>query len=186
MMLTFTTRLTALDLFTPFLINTLTSDFTISGPSTERRLNHPHPGLIIAEQYFDSRNPPLVTEFQFLSLETMDLLNEYAYPSLSGYAKFTITMTVMPDRKVNEFTSTIGPAIPLTYQDSSLIPLERVYSPVYDTLDKFAEKYVEALVLSIMIRVYTVGKRQYISMEERKSIVSRLMNAELTKIDPIP
>lgn len=55
--------------------------------------HNPHPGLIIASHHF-SKPYPLVDETDLLSLATMNLLIQYAYPSLSGYAKFTISFTM--------------------------------------------------------------------------------------------
>lgn len=53
----------------------------------------PHPGLIIASHHFFEPYP-LVNEIYLLSLATMDLLIQFAYPSLSGYGKFTISFTM--------------------------------------------------------------------------------------------
>lgn len=75
----------------------------------------PHPGLIIALHHF--KEPyPLVNEIDLLCHATMDLLIQFAYPSLSAYGKFTISYT-MKRSYGEEISLTIGPAIPLTYQD---------------------------------------------------------------------
>lgn len=75
----------------------------------------PHPGLIIASHHFFDPYP-LVNEIDLLSLATMDLLIQFAYPSLSGYGKFTISLT-MKRSYGEEISFTLGHAIPLTYQD---------------------------------------------------------------------
>ena len=60
----------------------------------ERTAYHePYPGLIIASYYFNEPYP-LVNEISLLSLTTMDILNQFAYSSLSGYTKFTISLTM--------------------------------------------------------------------------------------------
>ena len=52
----------------------------------------PHQGLIIASHHF--KKPfPIINEIDQLCLATMDLLIQFAYPSLSGHAKFTYKMS---------------------------------------------------------------------------------------------
>ncbi|KAG0450457.1 hypothetical protein HPP92_026900 [Vanilla planifolia] len=51
----------------------------------------------------------------------MDLLIQFADPSLSGYEKFTISFT-MKQSNEEEVLFKIGPAIPLTYPDDTNIP----------------------------------------------------------------
>ncbi|CAA2953967.1 DNA-dependent RNA polymerase [Olea europaea subsp. europaea] len=86
----------------------------------------PHPGLIIATHHF-SEPYPLVNEVDLLCLATMDLLIQFAYPSLSGYGKFTISFTMIDSYK-GEFTFTLAPAIPLTDQDGDLMPKRAVFA----------------------------------------------------------
>ncbi|KAL0285815.1 UNVERIFIED_CONTAM: hypothetical protein Scaly_2897100 [Sesamum calycinum] len=66
---------------------------------TIERTTHkdPHPGFIIATHHF--KDPyPMVNEIDLdlLCNATMDLLIQFAYPSLSGYGKFTISYTISP------------------------------------------------------------------------------------------
>ncbi|KAJ8423926.1 LOW QUALITY PROTEIN: hypothetical protein Cgig2_021619 [Carnegiea gigantea] len=70
-------------------------------------LRDPHPGA-------------LPSDTDLLSLATMDLLIQFAYPSLSGYGKFTISFT-MRRSYGEEITFTLGPAIPLTNEDGKHI-----------------------------------------------------------------
>lgn len=84
--------------------------------SIEREINQePHPGLIIARHDFFEPYPTC-SQIDLLSLSAMQLLIKFAYPALSGYAKFTVVLT----RKLSsgaEVTFTIGPAIPLVDSD---------------------------------------------------------------------
>lgn len=57
----------------------------------------------------------------------MDLLIQFAYPSLSGYGKLTISYT-MKRTLVEDITFTTGSAIPLTYQDEKWIPMNEIYT----------------------------------------------------------
>lgn len=56
----------------------------------------------------------------------MDHLIQFAYPSLSGYGKFTISFT-MKRSYGEEISFTLGDAIPLTYPYCKLIPKSEVY-----------------------------------------------------------
>lgn len=76
----------------------------------------PHPALMIATHHFKEPEP-FVNEIEQLSLTTIDLLIRFAYPSLSGYGKLTISY-IMKRSYGNEFSFTIGPAIPLTNQEN--------------------------------------------------------------------
>nr|QKI32032.1 hypothetical protein [Ombrophytum subterraneum] len=54
---------------------------------------------------------PNISEIEVLSLATLDLLNQYAYPSISGYGKLTISLT-MKQSYGEEITFTTGSSIP--------------------------------------------------------------------------
>lgn len=129
----------------------------------------PHPGLIIATHHF--KDPyPIVSEIDLLCHATMDLLIQFAYPSLSGYGKFTISYTML--RYGEEISFTIGAAIPLTYEDCNKIPTNDVYAHVYRCIQKYAEIYDRESLSRLMIRVYIDGKkmdRPVLSSEERES-----------------
>lgn len=146
----------------------------------------PHPGLIIASHHFFEPYP-LVNETDLLSLATMDLLILFAYPPLSGYGKFTISFT-MKRSYGEEISFTLGPAIPLTYQDCKLIPMSEVYAHIYRTIIKYAEIYDGDYIVRLMIRVYMDGKkmdRPALSSEERYSSLSSIIQAGLSEIEPI-
>lgn len=146
----------------------------------------PHPGLIIATHHF-KKPCPLVNEIDLLSLATLDLLIQFAYPSLSGYAKFNISLTFMRSYG-EEISFTTGPAIPLTYQDCELIPKNDVYAQISRSLMKYAEIYDGDNIVRLMIRVYMEGKKMYrpsLSSEERDSTLSSIMKAGLSEIEPI-
>jgi len=119
-------------------------------------LRDPHPGLIIA--LHDFKEPyPLVNETDLLSLATMDLLIQFAYPSLSGYGKFTISFT-MRRSYGEEITFTLGPAIPLTNEDGKhILPKSEVYNHIYNCIKKYIEIYEGDSIIRLMIRVYLEG-----------------------------
>lgn len=147
---------------------------------------NPHPGIIIASHHF-SEPYPLVNEIDLLCLATMDLLIKYAYPSLSGYGKFTISFTMMRSYG-EEITFTIGPAIPLTHLDCKLIPMSDVYAHIYPLIQKYAEIYDGDYVIRLMIRVYIDGiKKDWPppSDEERYGLLSSIIQAGLSEIEPI-
>ena len=148
----------------------------------------PHPGLIIATHHFVEPYPNL-TEIELLSLSTMSLLIQFAYPSLSGYGKFTISLTMKRSAGL-EITSTIGPAIPLTYEDCKLIPKNEVYSHIAHLIQKYAEiydSYNSEDIVRLMIRVYMVGKKKGIpvSSEDINSLLSSIIQGGLSEIEPI-
>ena len=117
----------------------------------------PHPGLIIASHHFFEPYP-LVNESDLLCLATMDLLIQFAYPSLSGYGKFTISLT-MKRSYGEEISFTLGPAIPLTYQDCKLIPMSEVYAHISRYIMKYSEIYDGDYIVRLMIRVYMDSKK---------------------------
>lgn len=147
----------------------------------------PHPGLIIASQHF-SEPYPLLVEFDLVSLVTMDLLILYVYPSLSGYGKFTIILTIKRFLGGDEFSFSIGPAIALTSLDCQLIPMAEVYTRIYNEIMKAAENYEGYCIVRVTIRVYVESKnmdRPSPSSEERDSTLSSIIQGELTEIEPI-
>ena len=146
----------------------------------------PHPGLIIAIHNFN-KPYPLVTEIALLCLATMDLLIQFAYPKLYGYAKFTISFT-MKQSYGEEITYTLGPAIPLTSEDCQLIPMSDVYFLITRSLKIYAEKYDGMCVVRLMIRVYMDGKKidiPSLSEDERYSKLSSIIEGGLREIEPI-
>lgn len=146
----------------------------------------PHPGLIIAIHNF--KEPyPLVTEISLLRLATMDLLIQFAYPKLCGYAKFTISLTMIQSYG-EEITYTLGPAIPLTSEDCQLIPMSEVYFLITRSLKIHAEKYDGMCVVRLMIRVYMDGKKRdspSLSEDERYNKLSSIIEGGLSEIKPI-
>jgi len=153
----------------------------------ERTTHHdPHPGLIIASHHFVEPYP-LINEIDLLCLATMDLLIQFAYPSLSGYGKFTISVT-MKRSYGEEISFTLGSAIPLTSQDGKLIPKSEVYAHIYQYIQIYSEIYDGDYIVRLMIRVYMDGKkmdRSALSSEERDSSLSSIIQAGLSDIEPI-
>lgn len=146
----------------------------------------PHPGLIIARHDF-SKPYPLVNEIDLISLATMDLLTQFAYPYLSGYGKFTISYT-MKRSYGEEISFTLGAAIPLTYQDGELIPKSEVIAHIARCIMKYREIYDGDCLVRLMIRVYMDCKkmdRPALSSEERDSSLSSIIQAGLSEIEPI-
>ena len=130
----------------------------------------PHPGLIIASHHF-SEPYPVINDVDLLTLASMDLLIQFAYPRLSGYAKFTITCSLIRSYGV-EIPFTLGPAIPLTTQDGTNIPQSEIFSEISERMKTYEEIYDGDYIVGIMIRVYMDGKKMDwtdISEEERES-----------------
>lgn len=118
----------------------------------------PHPGLVIASLHFQEPYP-LVNEIDLLSLATMDLLIQFAYPSLSGYGKFSISFTMIRSYG-EEISFTLGPAIPLTYEDGKFIPMAEVYAHISRLITKYKEIYDGDHVIKLYIRVYMESKKK--------------------------
>lgn len=146
---------------------------------TERSGYHnPHPGLIIATHYFIEPYP-IIIENALLTNATMDLLIRFAYPAILGYAKFTITFTMLRSFEV-EVPFTLGPAIPLTDLDEKLIPMGIVYAQISKILAHYAQIYEGERILKIMIRVYMDDIKkdwQPKSEEESKIILYAIIDA---------
>jgi len=153
----------------------------------ERTTYHtPHPCLIIASYYFNEPYP-LINEIALLSLTTMDLLNQFAYPSLSGYGKFTISLT-MKRSFGEEITFTLCQAIPLTYMDCNLIPKSDVYAHISQYIQKYAEVYDGDYIVRLMIRVYMESKKKDSpspSEEERYNSLSSIIEGKLSEIEEL-
>ena len=146
----------------------------------------PHDGLIIASHHFNEPYP-IVNDITLLSLCTMDLLVQFAYPCISGYGKFTISFTMIRTYGV-EISFTLGEAIPLTYSDGNFIPMSDVYSQISRYINKYSEIYEGDYIVRLMIRVYTEGKKKDVpslSEEERESTLSSIIQGGLREIDPI-
>ena len=125
----------------------------------ETRHFSPHPGLVIATHHFHQPYPK-IKEIPLLSLATMDLLIQFAYPSIVGYAKFTITFKII--RPFNEeIPFTIGPAIPLTYEDGRLMPKRDIFSQIYQRIKEYKEIYGNDVINSLSIRVYMEEKKNH-------------------------
>ncbi|KAM3300942.1 hypothetical protein P3S67_015442 [Capsicum chacoense] len=144
---------------------------------TDQTKHHdPHPGFIIAIHHF--KEPyALVNECDLLSISTMDLLIQFAYPSLSGsnslscYGKFTISFT-MKRTYGEEITFTLGNAIPLTHEDGKLIPMSEVYVNLSLLIRKYMEIYEGYLYLQMreIARFHhsLKGRRDIIPLKARK------------------
>lgn len=146
---------------------------------TERSEYHnPHPGLIIATHYF-IKPYPIINENSLLTNATMDLLIQFAYPAILGYAKFTITFTMLRSFEV-EVPFTLGPAIPLTDLDEKLIPMGIVYAQISQIIAHYSHIYEGEIILKIMIRVYMDGINkvwQPKSEEESQIILYAIIDA---------
>lgn len=138
---------------------------------TERSEYHnPHPGLIIATHYFIEPNP-IINENALLTNAVMDLLIRFAYPFILGYAKFTITFTMLRSFEV-EVPFTLGSAIPLTDLDENIIPRGIVYGEISKMIAHYANIYEGDSILKIMIRVYMDGiKKDVLAKSEEVSLI---------------
>ncbi|KAK9741132.1 hypothetical protein RND81_03G084000 [Saponaria officinalis] len=118
----------------------------------------------------------------------MDLLTQYAYPSISGYSKFTIQLTMK--RSFDEINFTLGLAIPLTFEDGEFIPKSNIYDKVSRILEKYSEKYDGDCVLGITILIYMlVGIKDKIppllSEDAREKSLLECLHPVSVQIDPI-
>lgn len=87
-----------------------------------------------------------------------------------------------------EFSFTLGEAIPLTTQDSQLIPMKDIYANISRYILKYAEYYDGNSIKRLMIRVYMEGKkkeRKALSEKERESTLSEIIQGKLCEINPI-
>lgn len=142
----------------------------------------PHPGLIIAVHNL-SKPYPIVNETSLLSLAVMDLIIQYAYPSILGYSKFTISLTV----KISYgemVTFTLGTAIPLTEaENGNLIKKNVIYSNIYDLLLRYAEIYDGSSIVKVMIRAYLSEKKKE-DRPARKDIAHFLQSRKPDLVSP--
>ncbi|KAL2894805.1 DNA polymerase, partial [Bienertia sinuspersici] len=116
----------------------------------------PHPRLIICSHTF--REPyPSFSRLQILCSCIMDLLLQYAYPSIATYAKFQIlvSMKVSPGGVIS---FTIGKAIPLTFDDGKLIPQSHVYARILRAVTTISERYDTCMVTGVTLRVFVEGR----------------------------
>lgn len=155
----------------------------------------PHLGLILASTKFQPPYPS-VNEVELLSSATMDLLIQGCYPRLlvGKYAKFTILFRMQKKEPFveDEFSFSLGPAIPLTHQDGMLLPENEVYSHIYNQIIKYGELYDGDLVVELTVRGYTEGGMKLDKdLEAPHSEETRLVrlynckNDKLLNIDPI-
>lgn len=121
---------------TRFLINSYTTDsiqtnqllsgffHKISGTSVQ----DPHPWLRIASHNYSE---PLrsIKEVDLHTLSIMDLLNQFGYPSISGYTKCGILITIRLSYG-EDITFSIGKAIPLTDNCGNQVQAHLVYSMI--------------------------------------------------------
>lgn len=137
----------------------------------------PNQWLIIASHYY-SDPKPLVNEIYLHGLSVMDLLNQFAYPSLTGYAKVSILITVLRSYG-EEITITIGKAIPLTDQSNQLLPKSVVYSLIIQLFLKYSEVYDGDSLVRVMIRVYMEQDKKkewpVLSEEDRYNSLSSII-----------
>jgi hypothetical protein len=104
----------------------------------------------------------------------MDLLHQFAYTSLTGYAKFGILLTTLRSYG-EEITFSIGTAIPLTDESGNLLPKKWVYYQIYKVLLKSSEIYEGDEIVRVTIRVYMEQdkkqERPTLSEEERHNLL---------------
>ena len=97
----------------------------------------PYPEQIIAIHDFNEPNP-IISEVNLLTITVMDLLIQYAYPSISSYCKFTLQFRVK--QLHHDFDFTLGSAIALTFDDGVFIPKNQIYDQVYSLISQYIEK----------------------------------------------
>lgn len=138
----------------------------------------PHPGKIIASHKFNEPYP-IINETDLLSIAVMDLLTQYAYPCISGYSKFTIQLSMK--KEFDEIDFTLGPAIPLTFEDGEWIPKSSIYDQVNGLILKCLERYDGECILRIAITIYMLGgvkdKIPLLSEDARKKSLLECLQA---------
>lgn len=141
-------------------------------------VRNPHPGLIISRHSF--RSPfPTFWEVGFITLCIMDLLILYTYPSIGSYAKFT-TIVNMKISRGDEIGFALGRAIPLTYDDGSLIPMGYVYSRILSMVQLNCDKYESGVVTGVTLRTFVEGKvenKTSLSLEDRVKYILESQNS---------
>lgn len=146
----------------------------------------PHPGKIIASHKFNEPYP-IINETDLLSIAVMDLLTQYAYPSISLYSKFTIQFSMK--QSFDEINFTLGPAIPLTFEDGEFIPKSNIYDQVSRLILKYIEKYDGDCVLGITIIIFILGgvkdKIPLLSEDGREKSLLECLQPVSGQIDPI-
>nr|YP_010352581.1 hypothetical protein MFQ53_mgp44 [Bidens parviflora]UIR98934.1 hypothetical protein [Bidens parviflora] len=153
----------------------------------QTRVQDPHPGLIIASLNFKKPYPG-VEETELLSLSTLDMLNQYVYPSISGYGKFTISLK-MNQSFGEEITYTLGCAIPLTSNDGTLLPKNEIYARVKEAFLKNAELYNGSCLVQVIIRAYMDQEekqdRPELKVSDRYQELLSFYQTELGEIEAI-
>ena len=144
----------------------------------------PHSRLIIASHHF--KDPYVfIGDIVLLRLAIMDLLIQFAYPCLSGYAKFSITYTMMRTYG-EEFSFTIGKAIPLTNDKNDLLDKSDVLREITRMIQSVAELYEGNCIHKVMIRVYMDSDKLAISSpqeEERVNLLLAIIEGRLPSSD---
>ncbi|XP_071694593.1 DNA polymerase-like [Rutidosis leptorrhynchoides] len=147
-----------------------------------------HQSLIIATHNF--REPePLINDVDLHTLLIMDLLNQFAYPSITtGYAKFGILITIRRSYR-EEITFSIGPAIPLTDDSGCLLSKSVVYSNIYKLITKQAEIDDGDQLVRVTIRVYLdqdkKKKRPSLDEEDRYNLLNEIIEVGIVDTNDI-
>ncbi|KAL4553846.1 hypothetical protein LXL04_040224 [Taraxacum kok-saghyz] len=176
-------RTRAYSTYRPILDNRSFDMFFGSIEST--RVQDPHKWLITASHSF--RDPkPSINHVDILALCIMDLLHQFAYPSIKGYAKFGILLTTLQSYG-EEITFSIGTATPLTDDGGNLLPKAWVYSQLYKRLLKASEDYDGNEIVKVTIRVYLEEdkkpKRPSLSEEERQNLLRSVLEEVSNKTE---
>lgn len=172
---------------TRFLINSYTTDsiqtnqllsgffHKISGTSVQ----DPHPWLRIASHNYSE---PLrsIKEVDLHTLSIMDLLNQFGYPSISGYTKCGILITIRLSYG-EDITFSIGKAIPLTDNCGNQVQAHLVYSMIYKLFLLYSEKYEGATIVRVMIRLYMENEKKTVmpslSDDDRYNLLYSILQA---------
>ncbi|KAJ8425849.1 LOW QUALITY PROTEIN: hypothetical protein Cgig2_000481 [Carnegiea gigantea] len=177
---------------------TSTESYLLNSRIEKTTSQNPHPRLIIASHHF-IEGGILIRETDQLSCSTMVLLIKFAYPSISGYAKFTISFTMRKRNKEKNkerisftlgkesISFTLGPAIPLTYEDGNLIPTNKVNANIVNLITQYKEIYKGEYIENITIRVYfeEINKNPHIPSEEEVESILASIFFGLSDIEPI-
>lgn len=147
----------------------------------------PYPEQIIAIHDFNEPNP-IISEVNLLTITVMDLLIQYAYPSISSYCKFTLQFRVK--QLHHDFDFTLGSAIALTFDDGVFIPKNQIYDQVYSLISQYIEKYDCECIVRITLRIYILGcvnkeKISLLSKDDRESFLLECLKPVSDEMEPI-
>lgn len=160
------------------------------GMESECRVNS-KTRVFMAEYKFLAKEPSIYNK-HFILVAFMVLLLKYVYPLLKDknkeMGKVKFTPMYMIDQGDHYRKTTLCSAIPLTYQNGSVIPPEISMIKLYKAIRKRAKDYEGTVIASLGIRVYYTGNIDPVKLDSiinKKRIFSRLLKNIFEKYNAI-